>query len=238
MRVRWFAALFLLLLVGSGCKVMLGPSAGEQLLHKGLRLAEQGKYEEATQAFKDAAHTGAGWSAWNNVGVCQARLGRHLEAVKAYTRALKSRPDSTVVLFNRGVAYLRVKQHAEAIRDFQTLLKKRNRFAPAWNNLGVAFLAKWKHIDAFRAFQKALKYRQAYLAAWNNLAAAYWYLGRYDLARHAVQKALAINASSPAALKNAQLLKHTAPAGVPPAKKRRPPKKKPDTVITDPGLAR
>ncbi len=227
-------AVVAVLSVGGAC-ALIGPSEGERLLKKGLEQAEAGQTQRAIRTFKEATHTKAGWTAWNNLGVCYMRLNQHAQAVVAYSKALEQNPRSTIARFNRGVAFLKSGKLTRAENDFEMLLARRDRYAPAWNNLGVVLLARWRYVDAWKAFRRAVKYRPNYLAAWNNLSAAAWYLGRNKLAREALQKALALNPTYRPALKNQKLLKMPAPRPAPPGKKRHP-RIKPDTVITEPGL--
>ena len=89
---------------------------------KGKLLLKQGKYEEALECFDKITQRTNEITLWNGKGVALAGLGRHQEAVQSYEFALKTNPNSDIILNNKGLSLYNLGRYQEAINCFDRIL--------------------------------------------------------------------------------------------------------------------
>lgn len=99
---------------------------GRALIHKArnqhadavedLRRAEQ-QFQVQTLSREDR------FSLYALLGQCLARIGRHEEAVRAFTTALEARPDSLSGLVERGRSFLELHATGPAMKDFSAVVE-------------------------------------------------------------------------------------------------------------------
>ncbi len=101
------------------------------------------------------------------------RNGQYKEAIEAYGKVVKLKPDMGYAYYKIGTAYDRLNRHAEAVNAFKKTIKYMPGYAPLYNNMGVAYGKLGKTGEAIAALQKAIKLRTRYSAARFNLGMTY-----------------------------------------------------------------
>ncbi len=101
------------------------------------------------------------------------RNAQYAEAVEAYGKVVKLKPDMGYAYLKMGTAYDRLNRPAEAVTAF----KKAERYMPnypvLYNNLGVAYGKLGKLNEEVTALKKAIKLRSSYTSAHFNLGITY-----------------------------------------------------------------
>jgi len=91
---------------------------------EGAKLVEQGKMEEALEAFQEAVQLDANDAvARLNLAYAYDRQGRTAEAIAEYQRAIELSPSNLLAYNNLGVLYDKMGQYDEAIGEFQRALE-------------------------------------------------------------------------------------------------------------------
>jgi len=126
-------------------------------------------------------------------GVMHDRKGEHEQAVRCYSRAVRTDPDLADAYFNRGIDYSRMGEHARAIEDYEAVLRIDPEDARAHNNMGVALAAIGETNLAVRHFSLALEIDPGYADAHYNLGNAHSSLGNPDFAIEEYSRVLEID---------------------------------------------
>jgi tetratricopeptide (TPR) repeat protein len=124
-----------------------------------------------------------------NLGNALAGLGKHEEAVEAFTSALELGGNRSIYFFNRGISFERLGRHEKALDDYNAALQLEPRNADIMNSRGVLLWAQGKTDNALQDFSGAAQLDAKHLAAHKNLARAYLSLGKPDDAMAVLEKA-------------------------------------------------
>lgn len=133
-------------------------------------------------------------SAFYNLGVALAGVGRHADALYAYGNALLLNPGHVEACFNRGVSYLALGSLDEAAQSFQRATRLRPGFVDAFINLGNV-QSQRGHLDAaLQSYDRALAIKATAVTHFNraNLLAR---IGRSADALVSYENALRIDGS-------------------------------------------
>ncbi|HZH32641.1 MAG TPA: tetratricopeptide repeat protein [Pyrinomonadaceae bacterium] len=74
-----------------------------------------------------------------NLGLSQAALGKHQEAVNSFKEAIRIKPDYWEAHYNLGVAYSKLEDYPQAVEAFKKTLEINPDDAQARYNLGLAY---------------------------------------------------------------------------------------------------
>lgn len=124
----------------------------------GLYRMENGKYEEAVEAFQVYAEDetyGAG--AQYNIGVCKMNLGDYAEAVKAFSACEEKGGTFTGLYYNRGICYLMSEDWANGVDDFARSIETEPYVTDARYNLAICHMQREDYEAAVAAFDELVK---------------------------------------------------------------------------------
>lgn len=85
----------------------------------GNALADSGQFEDAVKYLERAISIQATAERYNDLGIALAGLGRHEDALTAYTQSLSINPYMSVVLNNQGLAQFELGQTEDAIESYR-----------------------------------------------------------------------------------------------------------------------
>ncbi|NCU06339.1 MAG: tetratricopeptide repeat protein, partial [Chitinophagaceae bacterium] len=89
---------------------------------EGVDYMKEQDYKKAVLNFKKAVETDSMFSfAWDNLGVCNRKLGNLDDALHAYRQSLKINPYGKLPLQNIPIVYLYKKEYDKAILEYQHL---------------------------------------------------------------------------------------------------------------------
>jgi Flp pilus assembly protein TadD len=117
---------------------------------QGISLLLLGQQDKAQNILLDVVkESPAAWRAWNALGRSYDMSENWDLAVHAYGMALKSRPNTPVVLNNLGMSLLSQGRYAESEKQFREALVSQPDFEVARNNLRFAVAMQGRYRDAF-----------------------------------------------------------------------------------------
>lgn len=148
------------------------PDHPELLLRRGIAWFHLGMNAIAAEDFADAAgiaYDDPRPELWR--GLTAIERGQPLEAVSAYSEAIRRDRTYLLAYLNRGLAYLHAGEAEKAVRDFDHAIRHDPRDARAWFNRGVAAARQQRFVEAARAYETALRLDPDHEPARRNLAA-------------------------------------------------------------------
>eukprot|EP01016_Furgasonia_blochmanni_P014917 TRINITY_DN1797_c0_g1_i3.p1 TRINITY_DN1797_c0_g1~~TRINITY_DN1797_c0_g1_i3.p1 ORF type:complete len:608 (+),score=221.37 TRINITY_DN1797_c0_g1_i3:156-1979(+) len=85
------------------------------------------------------------------------KAGRHPDAVKEYSEAVRRNPDDPKIYSNRAQAYMKLMEFPTALRDIEHALKLDPNFAKAWAKKGTIHFHMNEYHKALESYEKGLK---------------------------------------------------------------------------------
>lgn len=113
-------------------------------------------------------------------GMYYENLGRHIEAIIAFDKALKINPKFTEAWHGKGAALYKLGRFDSAMECFDKALEINPNFVEAWNNKGTALYNLGKRDSAMECFDKALKLNPKFTEARHNKRIALGSIGRHQ----------------------------------------------------------
>jgi len=160
---------------------------------KGEDLANQGKYEEAIDHFKEASKIDPYSSVVKEwLGFCYINLGKYDDAITTYMSVSISKL-STDSLANLGYSYFKKNNLPSAIAYLSKATAKDPNHKFALNNLGLAYIANKEATEAETCLRHATELYPDFAEAWNNLGIALRMKGKADEAIECYRKAISLN---------------------------------------------
>jgi tetratricopeptide (TPR) repeat protein len=138
----------------------------------GLKLAAEGKYEEAIAEFKKALEKDPEQpNILANMADSYSKMDKNTEALEIYEKAIALRPDDAALYTNKGVILSKIGKNTESQEAFKKAASL-NPAASAQNfyNIGATLVNNGKMPEAAESFKQAI-------AADPNFAEAYYQLG-------------------------------------------------------------
>ncbi|MGH9871844.1 MAG: protein kinase domain-containing protein [Pyrinomonadaceae bacterium] len=150
--------------------VTVVPEFGQAFM-KGFALMQFGKYEEAIECFRQViAAKPDEAEAWNNIGVCLARLERIDEALPATQKAVELKADYAEAWSTLAALYELQQRYEEGMRACQRAIELKPRWAEAHSNLGSNLAQMGRVAEAKSSFYRAIAEDHSYWLAYLKLA--------------------------------------------------------------------
>ena len=169
----------------------------------GIAFQEQGKLEEAVEAYSKALTIKPNHAeAYNNMGTALQNQGKLEEAIEAYNKALTIKPDYAEAYNNMGTALQNQGKLEEAIEAYNKALTLKPDNAEAFYNMGIALKELGKLEEAIEAYNKALELKPDNAGAFYNMGIALKDQGKLEEAIEAYNKALTLKPDNAEAFYN------------------------------------
>lgn len=150
----------------------LDPMNAELYLRRGIAWFHLGRHGIALEDFEDAAgmaYDDPRPELWR--GLTLMELDKPLEAISAYSSAIRRDRTYDLAWLNRGLAYLVTDEPSKAELDFDQAIRHDPRDARAWFNRGVAQARQQEYHNAADSYGEALRIDPKFDAARRNLDA-------------------------------------------------------------------
>jgi tetratricopeptide (TPR) repeat protein len=158
---------------------MNDPLSEANWYNKGIALYDQGKYDEAIQAFDEAIEINPqNANAWSTKGAALCQQDKNDEAIQAFDEAIEINPQNADTWNNKGTALASLGKYDEAIQAFDEAIELDPKYAYAWYGKGNALVNLGKYDEAIKAYDKAIEINPRDARAWNNKGYALKMLGR------------------------------------------------------------
>jgi len=149
-------------------------SEADRLFLKGYKLYEQGKYEEATQAYEGATKlSSTQWGYYFNLGLSYKKLDKKEEALAAFRKAVELNPESFSSNKELGEVLGKSGNYEEAKVYYQRAIELSPDEPDAFYNLGVCLMNLGESVEALKAFLKAVEIKDDYVEAYYQIGTIY-----------------------------------------------------------------
>jgi superkiller protein 3 len=161
----------------------------------GAFLFDQGKYDEAIQAFNKALEIDPkNADAWTGKGQALIKQEKYNDAIQAFDRSLEIDPKNARTWILEGTAFLFYQgKYDKAVQAFDKALEIDPKNSIAWHFKGRTLFNQEKYSDAIQAFDKALETDPNNVTAWHFKGETLIHQEKYDEAVQAFNKALEID---------------------------------------------
>ena len=156
------------------------PGNARALVNLGAALQQQGRSDEAEEAFKSALKFRPDLAdAHNNLAYLLLLKGNLEEAFARYREALRLAPDSAMARKGMGMTLHRMGRLEEAAAEYEQALRLNPVFGDARVQLGLIRQTQGRYPEAFRQYREALRLNPKEAAAWNNIGTLLFQQGKW-----------------------------------------------------------
>ncbi|MBD3879445.1 MAG: tetratricopeptide repeat protein [Quinella sp. 1Q5] len=142
----------------SESSVSVSTSNTQDLIDKGDKNLDAGKYDEAIKNYNDVLKEDSDEiAAYNGRGIAYGKKNDFDSAIKDFAQTIKLDPNYAEGYNNRGMAYGGKGEIDKALADFNKAIELDSAYAQAYNNRGAAYMAKGDQDKAIADFKKALE---------------------------------------------------------------------------------
>jgi tetratricopeptide (TPR) repeat protein len=151
--------------------VRIDPGAAYAYNALGIAYLEQGQFEKAIPAFRDAFHRAQHWSyPLHNEALARVETGDYQIAIRLYQQAMRLTPGYSYLPYNLGLVYQRINRRKDAETSYRKAMLLAPDSAEPYNALGTLKSSEGKRADAEKLYRDALQRDAGLLAARHNLA--------------------------------------------------------------------
>ena len=169
------------------------PDFAEACNSEGSALQEQGKLEEAIEAYNKALAIKPDFAeAYYNIGSALQEQGKLEEAIEAYNKALAIKPDFAEAYYNIGSALQEQGKLDLAVEAYRKFLFIKPDYVDAYINMGSVLQEQGKLDEAIEAYKKAISLKPDFAEAFYNVGGALHVQGKFEEAMEAYKKAISI----------------------------------------------
>ncbi len=160
-----------------------------------LFLQKEGRKDEAVEKWRGIAKVAEGDDddlaarAWFSIGYLFQEKGKPGEAIPAYDKSIRLKPDLAEAYNNRGNTKKGLGQYEAAMADYDEALRLNPNLAEVYSNRGNAKNNLGQHKAAMADYDEALRLKPDYATAYYNRGVASVGLDNKDAARRDFGKA-------------------------------------------------
>jgi tetratricopeptide (TPR) repeat protein len=118
--------------------------------------------------------------AWYNKAWDLFKQSKYNEAIQAYDKAIRLKPDYEDAWFNKGTILDKLGKYDEAIQAYDKAIQLKPDDEAAWFNKGTILDKQSKYDEAIQAYDKAIQLKPDDEAAWFNKGNALYDQKKYD----------------------------------------------------------
>lgn len=127
---------------------------------------------------------------WYNRGNKLRNSQKYQEAIAAYERAIKIKPDYSEAWYGKSYSLYQLQRHEEAIAGYDKVLQLNPEDVNAWNNRGISLQKLQRYEEAIASYERAIQIQSNYSYAWFNEASCYALQGNVPLVIETLQQAI------------------------------------------------
>jgi tetratricopeptide (TPR) repeat protein len=151
--------------------VRIDPGAAYAYNALGIAYLEQGQFDKAIPAFRDAYKRARHWSyPLHNEALAHVETGDYQVAIRLYQQAMRLTPAYSYLPYNLGLIYQRINRRKDAEASYRKAMSLAPDSAEPYNALGSLRASEGKPAEAEKLYRDALQRNADLLAARNNLA--------------------------------------------------------------------
>jgi tetratricopeptide (TPR) repeat protein len=166
-------------------------SDADSWFNKGYDLNNEGKYDEAIQAFDKTLKIDPNNAyAWNNKGYALISLGRNEEGLQACDKALEINPNNTYAWNNKAWALNNLGKNEESLQAYNRAIEIDPNNAMGWANKASILINLGENEEGLQASERAIEMDPNNTLGWAGKALALLNLGRREEGLQASKKAI------------------------------------------------
>jgi Flp pilus assembly protein TadD len=169
-------------------------SVAEQEMAAGVKLLNEGKFEEAVEHFKAASKLTApeDGAPYLFAGIAYRFMNRYDDAIDAFTAALQRDQFDAEAYLRRGIVWFYKGEYGIAWADFDeaAIILYDDPQPELWKGLSRARQGRW--LEAINAYAVALEYNDKFAPAWVNLGLGYLELNQPNKAVYCFDHAIRV----------------------------------------------
>jgi tetratricopeptide (TPR) repeat protein len=151
--------------------VRIDPGAAYAYNALGIAYLEQGQFEKAIPAFRDAFRRAQHWSyPLHNEALARIETGDYQTAIRLYLQAMRLTPSYGYLPYNLGLVYQRLNRRKDAEVAYRKAIALAPDSAEPYNALGTLKNSEGKAADAEKLYRDALQRNSNSLPSRHNLA--------------------------------------------------------------------
>ncbi len=151
--------------------VRIDPNAAYGYNALGIAYLEQGEFDKAIPAFRDAFHRAPHWSyPLHNEALAHVEAGEYQPAIRLYQQAMRLTPQYSYLPYNLGLVYQRLNRRKEAEVSYRKAMSLAPDSPEPYNALGTLKASEGKPVEAEKLYRDALQRNPVLLPARHNLA--------------------------------------------------------------------
>lgn len=155
-------------------------------------------FDKAMKEFNTAIQLDSTYyQAWSNRGVVNNNLGKHEEAVRDFSHALKYNPDNIDGLFGKANSLSALGRFEESLSYYEKYLKLKPEDGKGFMKRGTALLNLGRHEEAIKDFETCLKKLPDDDETYYWLGLAYYKKSNFAEALTKLDKAISLNSKKP-----------------------------------------
>lgn len=164
------------------------------LLHvAGLSAFRLNQLVEAKTLFKEAIGRASDSAiTWNALGEALRQSGEHLDALRAFQRAIEIEPGMADAFSNLGNLYGDVSDEESAVASYRSAISIDAQHLDAWFNLANLLFKFERYSGALEAYQKVLELKPEHRGALNNYGVLLHHLRQYAEAKGVLEHLLSM----------------------------------------------
>ena len=171
--------------------------SADEWVNSGDQLNQQGRYQEALQAFENAISLDSrNQYAWSGKGTALQNLNRLQESLDAYNQALAIDSSNPWSWSGKSGVLNQMGRSVEALSAAEKALALDTGRADFWNSKGYALLSLGRYQESLDAFNQALTIDSGRADSWNFKGTALQNLNRLQESLDAYNKALSIDSGN------------------------------------------
>jgi tetratricopeptide (TPR) repeat protein len=124
------------------------------------------------------------------IGNIYISIQKYNEALKAFEKTIKLKPNSTDAWYSKGIALVKLGKYNEALKAFKKAIKLKHDNINAWYSKGVTLGELGKYNEALKAFENTIKLKPNSADAWYAKGVTLGELGKDNEALKAFKKAI------------------------------------------------
>lgn len=154
----------------SESSVSVSTSNTQDLIDKGDKNLDAGKYDEAIKNYNDVLKEDSDEiAAYNGRGIAYGKKNDLDSAIKDFSQTIKLDPNYAEGYYNLGLAHSEKGDAQKALADFNKAIELNPNYAEAYNNRGTIYVSLGDNNKAMADFKKAVELDPNNIDAKNNL---------------------------------------------------------------------
>ena len=142
----------------------------QETFNKIIDLYKEEKYLTVIQEAKAVTNQyPKSYKAWNILGASAFQMGDLDQALLAFRKTIKIKPDFSNAYYNLGVALQDQGKFDVSIEAYNKAISLKPDYAEAYNNMGTVLKDQGKLNEALEAFDKTIKLKPDHIEAYNNI---------------------------------------------------------------------